>query len=50
MSISDNLTEEKLQKILVNVYQMDQQLGDVKVSDVINDIKLQLMSIIEKKE
>ncbi|MFC4320719.1 hypothetical protein [Litchfieldia salsa] len=50
MSISDSLTEEKLQKILVNVYQKDQELVDVKVSDVIEDIKLQLMSIIEMKE
>jgi len=46
MNISDKLTSEKLQEIMLNVYQMGQQSGEMKAQEVIEEIKKQILSAI----
>ena len=45
MNISEKLTEQKLQSILLNVYQKGQETENIKVTDIIEDIKIQLLSV-----
>jgi hypothetical protein len=42
MNISENLTQQKLQEILMNIYIKGQET-DIKVTDLIEEIKQQVM-------
>jgi hypothetical protein len=47
MNISEKLTEQKLQQILTNIYVKGQETENITVSDLIEEIKQQVMSAIE---
>lgn len=44
MSISDHLTEQKLQAILSNIYVMGIETENIQVNDFIEEIKKQLLA------
>ncbi|MFC0269957.1 hypothetical protein ACFFIX_00600 [Metabacillus herbersteinensis] len=43
MNISAKLTEQKLEEILINSYKMGQEKEDLRVSELVEDIKRQVI-------
>lgn len=47
MNISEHLSQEKFQEILISVYRKGEEKENLRTIDLINDIKQQLISVME---
>lgn len=50
MNISEKLSQKELQNILLNIYEKGQELEEKEIVNIIEDIKQQILTVINSKE
>lgn len=50
MNISDKLTQQQFQEILLNIYKKGQESERIKAIDLVNEIKQQIMFVMNSSK